>query len=142
MIRNVLVFCNETKDPSGEHTNRLLSYLRGHGIRIFTFHQGLPDDVTRIDQAEGHGIELALVLGGDGTMNHVVNTLINEKLQVPVCYIPGGSTNDFAKSIYNGTIPSLEKICRSFTDGRLFYYDIGSINDTYFNYVAAFGVVF
>ena len=90
--------------------------------------------------AEATGTFDAIVCyGGDGTMNHVINTMMTEGLDVPVCYVPGGSTNDFARSVYGGTIPSQEEICDSVTDGKLFRYDIGSINGRYFNYVAAFG---
>lgn len=76
--------------------------------------------------------------GGDGTLNEVVSGLMEKGLTVPVCYIPAGSTNDFASSL---KIPrNMMRAARLITEGRRFQCDIGSFNERYFNYVAAFGV--
>lgn len=37
--------------------------------------------------------------GGDGTLHHVVESLVHEKLHIPLMYYPAGTTNDFAKSL-------------------------------------------
>ncbi|MBR2122025.1 MAG: hypothetical protein IJ930_03690 [Lachnospiraceae bacterium] len=142
-MRRVLMLANVVSGTAsaGHHAFKIVELLSRQDCIVTLYPIDPRHDLTAekaISETKGL-FDTVVCYGGDGTMNHVVNTLINEKLQVPICYIPGGSTNDFAKSIYNGTVPSLEKICRTLTDGKLFYYDIGSLNDTYFNYVAAFG---
>ena len=82
--------------------------------------------------------ESILVIGGDGTMNHVINTMMQENIHVPIGYIPAGSTNDFSHTLYQDTVKP-EDICRYIAEKRAIRYDIGRFNNTYFNYVAAFG---
>ena len=79
--------------------------------------------------------------GGDGTMDEVVSGMLEhpEKPAVPIGYIPMGTTNDFASSL---GIPSIAKeAAKVAARGRVFACDLGLFNsDTYFTYVAAFGV--
>ncbi|WP_208558663.1 diacylglycerol/lipid kinase family protein [Marinilactibacillus kalidii] len=42
--------------------------------------------------------ERLVVVGGDGTLNEVVNALEKHHIRVPIGYIPTGSGNDFARS--------------------------------------------
>ena len=52
-------------------------------------------------------------------------------------YIPLGSTNDFAASLH---LPShVEEAALRCVEGTAFHMDVGSLNDRYFNYIAAFG---
>ncbi len=70
-------------------------------------------------------------------MNETVAGLLEEGLNVPLCYIPAGSTNDFASSL---KIPkNMKNAARLIAEGRQFQCDVGSFNERYFNYVAAFG---
>lgn len=77
--------------------------------------------------------------GGDGTLNHVVSQMIINKIDTPIGYIPTGSTNDFSRSINNGRSLSLQEQCQAIANGIPFAYDVGRINEEYFNYIAAFG---
>ena len=89
--------------------------------------------------AEGAGnFDRVLCCGGDGTLNHIINGLMAlDSDKKPVLgYIPSGSTNDFASSM---GIKDVISTCRSVAYGQPFYYDIGRFNESYFNYVAAFG---
>jgi len=57
---------------------------------------------------------------------------------VPLGYIPAGSTNDFASSL---AIPrDMVKAAQDIVDGHLFSVDVGSFNEDNFIYVAAFGM--
>lgn len=88
---------------------------------------------------KGHDgfIDLVLCSGGDGTLNHVIQGIMEMKRKPVIGYIPAGSTNDFASSM---------KIPKNFGQaldiavcGRPYTYDIGVMNGTYFNYISAFG---
>lgn len=77
--------------------------------------------------------------GGDGTLNHLINTLMKNNIQCPIGYIPTGSTNDFSRSMNQGKSLSLEEQCAAIANGNTLAYDIGKVNDAYFNYITAFG---
>ncbi|MBE5831844.1 MAG: YegS/Rv2252/BmrU family lipid kinase [Butyrivibrio sp.] len=82
-------------------------------------------------------VSMILCSGGDGTLNHVMNAIMDLKEKPVLSYIPAGSTNDFAKGL---GIPSvMSKAIDVAVNGTPFTYDVGRINGRYFNYVAAFG---
>ncbi len=75
--------------------------------------------------------------GGDGTLSHMINAIVKKQIAVPIGYFPAGSTNDFASGV--GLPGTIEGQCRAIGEGVPYAYDIGRFNDTYFNYIAAFG---
>lgn len=78
-----------------------------------------------------------LSCGGDGTLNEVVNGLLQAGVSIPVAYMPQGSTNDFAQTL---KVPSDYRTAAGVAKiGDYNEYDVGKINDRYFNYVACFG---
>lgn len=52
-----------------------------------------------------------VILGGDGTLNEVVSSLLENHLILPVAYLPAGTGNDFARSV-NCTTDSEEFLLR------------------------------
>ena len=82
-------------------------------------------------------ITTVLCSGGDGTLNHVMNALMGCKKKPYLAYIPSGSTNDFAKGL--GISANHAKAIETAVSGKPYAYDVGKMNDNYFNYVAAFG---
>lgn len=82
--------------------------------------------------------ECLVCAGGDGTLSESVSALINLGINVPLGYIPSGSTNDFARSI--GIPERMVDAARVIVSGGSQSFDIGKFNDSYFVYVAAFGL--
>ena len=80
-----------------------------------------------------------ICLGGDGTLHHLINTLQKEGIDVPIGYFPTGSTNDFAYSLYGTRNPDYNDVIKYIADNNVVEHDLGSFNDYYFNYIAAFG---
>ena len=75
--------------------------------------------------------------GGDGTLNETVTSVIETGLDVPIGYIPSGSTNDFANSLHlSGDVVQSAKQIVSGTPSA---YDVGKFGDRYFTYIASFG---
>lgn len=76
--------------------------------------------------------------GGDGTLDEVVTGMVERKSDIPIGYIPTGTTNDFANSLY---IPkNLMEAAHSAVYGAEFPCDVGIFNDDVFVYIAAFGI--
>lgn len=82
--------------------------------------------------------DLVVASGGDGTLDEVVNGMMESNSEVPIGYIPSGSTNDFGSSL---SIPKdMLEAANRIVNGTLFPCDIGGFNDKNFVYVAAFGM--
>lgn len=95
-------------------------------------------DAQRLVEKEAAAYDLVVCSGGDGTLDEVVTGMMKNKKKVPIGYIPAGSTNDFAKSM---KIPKdMVRAARTAVKGKSFSCDIGSFNNDYFVYVAAFGL--
>ena len=73
--------------------------------------------------------------GGDGTLHEMVNGLMENHLDMPLGYIPSGSTNDYAKNLGINPRNAVQCIRQAYVH-RI---DIGNFNGEFFNYVAAFG---
>lgn len=99
-------------------------------------------------QAEGDAIQavkdkredydLLVCSGGDGTLDEAVNGMIKCEKQIPIGYIPAGSTNDFARSL--GIPKDMRKAAEMIVGGKDYACDIGVINEECFVYIAAFGI--
>ena len=94
------------------------------------------DSESLLDRYEGK-VEQVLCIGGDGTLNHVVNKVMTMDKKPMLAYMPSGSTNDFSKSL--GMTDNFQKKLGIAFGDRTISYDIGNINGRYFNYTAAFG---
>ena len=83
------------------------------------------------------GMDLVVCCGGDGTFNETFNGMIQAALQLPIGYIPAGSTNDFAASL--GLPSDPVEAARQIVEGEPQWYDAGRFGQRYFSYVASFG---
>ena len=83
------------------------------------------------------GYDLIVCSGGDGTLNEVIQGVMKSEDKIPIGYIPAGSTNDFARGV--GIPKEIEEAVQWIINGKPYPCDIGSFNDKYFTYIAAFG---
>lgn len=82
--------------------------------------------------------DLVVCSGGDGTLDEVVTGMMKRKEQIPIGYIPTGTTNDFARSLH---IPKdMLRAADTAVNGIVFSCDIGTFNEDFFVYIAAFGL--
>ena len=99
---------------------------------------GLVSEDALADLPEGV-FDVVACCGGDGTLNHVMNQMMKRQINLPLGYIPTGSTNDFSRSINGGRQLTVAEQCKAISGDKVFAYDVGCINGEYFNYIAAFG---
>ena len=96
-----------------------------------------PGDAAAAAEAAGGVYDAVAAVGGDGTLNEVVNGLMRLEHPPLLGYLPQGSTNDFASSLrLPGKPAEAAAAMLSGTPRRL---DVGCWNDRYFVYVASFG---
>lgn len=76
-----------------------------------------------------------IVVGGDGTINEVVNSIGGSDVSLGV--IPAGSANDFSKAL---RIPrALKEALNVALFGKLIYVDLGKVNEKFFVNGVSFG---
>lgn len=94
-------------------------------------------DAAKWAETMGNDYDMIACSGGDGTLDEVVSGMIRGNVVKPLGYIPAGSTNDFAGSL---KIPkNMKKAAEIIVEGKSFQCDVGTFNDSYFVYIAAFG---
>ena len=111
---------------------------------------------TRVEvtQYHNHAMEIAanckedliICSGGDGTLNQVISGIIKANKDIPIGYIPAGSTNDFANTL--GISLDILTATKNITKRNVFPVDIGLLRDNnatleknnYFTYIASFGL--
>lgn len=82
--------------------------------------------------------ELVVCSGGDGTLDEVVTGMLASGRNIPIGYIPAGSTNDFGISL---RLPkNMLRAAEIAITGRNFPCDVGAFNEDVFVYIAAFGL--
>ena len=83
-------------------------------------------------------MDLIVCSGGDGTLDEVVTGLMLKESKTPIGYIPAGSTNDFANSLFMPKDPLL--LAENIMQENIYRCDVGRFNNKTFAYVAAFGL--
>ena len=115
----------------------ILSLFNRAGYETNVYMTGGQGDATQMVQQKAGEMDLIVCCGGDGTFNRTVSTLIRHNKNIPVGYIPSGSTNDFARTVGLSGTPT--DIARQIMAGFPHTLDVGSFNQSYFSYVASFG---
>lgn len=89
-------------------------------------------------QAANSGTSYLVSVGGDGTINEIVNGILTEQKQPALGIIPAGWANDFIKST---PIPTrIDLACQIIKEGKTKRIDVGLINNqTYFLNVCGIG---
>lgn len=83
-------------------------------------------------------VDLIVCCGGDGTFNEMISGVVKSGVDVPVGYIPAGSTNDFAATLQIST--DMVQAAKDIVEGEPFRFDVGQFADRYFAYIASFGL--
>jgi len=128
---------------SGNRTFRLkldqvINKLQSGGYVVTPYRTMSVDDIYKcIKYAYDH--DIVIVSGGDGTINHVINSMLKAGLNKPIGIIPSGTANDFAGHL--GIGKKVSDACEIIIRGNLTKFDLGKINDRYFINVAAAGLL-
>ena len=115
----------------------ILTMFSREGYDISVHMTSGPGDGARVVQERAADMDLIVCCGGDGTFNETVTGMIRAGVDVPIGYIPAGTTNDFATSMKLPT--NINKAARAILEGTPRQYDVGTFGDRFFTYVASFG---
>ncbi|MBQ3602013.1 MAG: diacylglycerol kinase family lipid kinase, partial [Lachnospiraceae bacterium] len=85
--------------------------------------------------------DFVVAVGGDGTLNEVVNGLILSGSEIPLAIISSGTVNDFATYLKLPSSMEVERFCEMIRNFKLKEVDAGKINEEYFINVIAGGIL-
>jgi YegS/Rv2252/BmrU family lipid kinase len=128
----ILVLYNDTagKSEAKETAEKFQSYVKEQGEEHQAFLQASNPDVDPKDvreAAEKHAVDTIVIIGGDGTIHHGLQTF-KEKLDVlKVGIIPGGTVNNFARML--GIPVKPEEAFETILTGVERSIDYGTVND-------------
>ena len=115
----------------------LLTIFNQAGYEVTAHMTSGTSDAEKIVREKCAQMDLVVCAGGDGTFNETVSGILHSGADVPVGYIPCGSTNDFANSLKLST--NVVQAAKDIVEGTPVRYDMGKFGDRYFSYVASFG---
>ena len=137
-MKDLLYICNPIagRGLGKSRLSEVISYYNKAGIMPRVFMTG-PD--RELSQAlSGLSDDSMLVCaGGDGMLNIMLNELCSLGKDIPLGYIPFGTTNDFARSM--GLPKKLSELVAASISDKILRMDTGELNGRRFIYVAGFG---
>ncbi|KGL39483.1 diacylglycerol kinase family lipid kinase [Listeria sp. SHR_NRA_18] len=90
-------------------------------------------------EAADNGYEAVIAMGGDGTLNEVINGIAEKPHRPAFGFIPLGTVNDLARSL--GVPLRADRAIKALETARKRPMDIGKIGDAYFMNVLAAGMI-
>ena len=121
-----------------KHLADILDIFNRAGFAVFTHITAGHADAEAAVLRYADQIDRVVCCGGDGTFNETVSGVLKSGRDLPIGYIPAGSTNDFATSL--GLHSDLLQAAQDIVDGTPVRLDVGCLGDRYFSYVASFGI--
>ena len=140
MEKKILAIVNPRSGMAdiGRYIDKIEDNLKNNGYEVDIKFTTRENNATRILEKYDKDFNIILACGGDGTLNETVEGLYEKNKDVKICFIPSGTTNDFARSL-NISFDRLH-ISRHICEYEEKIIDTGFFNGRVFNYVASFGV--
>ena len=140
-LEKKLVFIFNPKAGKGKIKTSLMDIVdifNKGGYEVIIRATQAPRDAYEQAKLYADKVDLIVCSGGDGTLDEVVTGITEVGSHVPVGYIPAGSTNDFANSLFMPK--NMLDAASNIMEEEIYRCDIGKFNDQTFAYVAAFGL--
>lgn len=140
-VAKKMLFVFNSKAGKGKIKTHLLDIVdifSSHNYEIIIRSTQAPRDAYEKAKEYADSVDLIVCSGGDGTLDEVVTGIMEVDSSVPIGYIPAGSTNDFANSLFMPK--NMIRVAEMIMAEELYHCDIGRFNQKTFAYVAAFGL--
>ena len=120
------------------HLLDIVDIFSSHDYEVIIRATQAPKDAYEKAKEYADSVDLIVCSGGDGTLDEVVTGITEKNSNVPIGYIPAGSTNDFANSL--SISKDMVQAAKDIIEGNLYSCDVGALNNDSFVYIAAFGL--
>lgn len=125
------------KKLAKQYMMRMINRFDQAGYNVTACCTQINKNAYDIVKNRGREFDIVVCCGGDGTLKETVCGIMELGLDIPVGYLPMGSTNDFAHSM---NIPTdVFEAVEAIINGEPKPVDIGKFGDENFIYVAGFG---
>lgn len=108
-----------------------------HSLSIYE--SKAPKDLERVAYEEAKNYDVFLVAGGDGTANEVLNGVMKSPIKPALGLLPSGTANDTAAIL--GVNKNIKRSLKIYMEETPALIDVNKINDQYFFYTAASGLL-
>jgi diacylglycerol kinase family enzyme len=145
-----LLVMNPKATATSRHQRDILARALGSDLKIDlveTTHRGHAIELGK--QAVETGVDVVVVLGGDGTINEVVNGLLGpgewrgpDPATPALAVVPGGSTNVFTRAlgIARDPIDATSELLDALRAGRSRRLGLGRVDNRWFTFTAGLGI--
>lgn len=116
--------------------NRVIDNFKNYGSEVDIFETKKKGDALRFARDKNTNISAVIAMGGDGTINEVVNGLQTQNVTLGI--IPGGTSNLLAHEM--GIPSSVDKACNIINRGKIYRMDLGYDSNRYFCLMAGIGI--
>ena len=139
-MKNLLLIINPVagKGLGKSRLFKAVDIFTDHGYRVTVLPTAPNGKTEKAIIEEAKNYDLAVAIGGDGTLNTVASGIMKSKTDLPLGYIPLGSTNDFGSSL--GLSKNINDACAHIAKNEPKPLDIGQFGDKYFVYIACTGL--
>jgi YegS/Rv2252/BmrU family lipid kinase len=136
MTLRALLLVNRHARQGQASLSQAINYLKELDFQLIEESTEHPKQLYQIIHKYKEQVDLVIVGGGDGTLNAVVDALV--ETQLPLGILPLGTANDLARTL--GISNSLPEACKTIAQGELRRIDLGWVNGKHFFNVASLGL--
>ncbi|MCD7970835.1 MAG: YegS/Rv2252/BmrU family lipid kinase [Alistipes sp.] len=123
-----------------EHLDSIIDLYQRYGYMLVPHRLDFIADTAEAMRDIDGSYHHALVAGGDGTVNYMVNLFKSLGIDIPLGILPAGTANDFATVLGLPPRTGILEACRLLLDGRITPIDVGKVNGQYFVNVFSCGL--
>ena len=136
-----ILFIYNPKSGKGKisrYVGDISAYFESQGCQVDTHCTCAALDGQNVACARAGDYDLLVCSGGDGTLSEIVSGVMESGRNIPIGFIPTGSTNDTRPGfgIPKKDIMGAARLC---LEGVPYQVDVGKFNNEYFTYVASLG---
>lgn len=130
---------NAGRQMAKQKSEELKDIMSARGVRMDIHYTKTEEKLDQVVKEYVVSAQQLVVMGGDGTVNQVINALMGHGIMVPLGIYPTGTVNDFATYL---SIPrNIKSFANMLEDGHLRKVDVGKAGNRYFLNVAAGGLL-
>lgn len=136
MSKRALIFVNRKARRGKKRLAQAVDILDELGFELVLVPSKRSSEFADLIRKHRDELDLVIIGGGDGTLNRVVDVLV--ETQLPLGILPLGTANDLARTL--GLPQSIPDACRAIAQGKRRSIDLGWVNGKYFFNVASLGL--